>query len=364
MPSGFAAETTARLVADALVAEAPAEPTGGRGRPTTLVGPHPDGPLVAVACVAHETWQVAAVEIGGAVVAVTEAVHQRQERAVLAALARELRRLARRFGPRLLAQAVSVPGTVAGTRLVYAANLDWHDVDLTRIAVAGLPLVAGNDATFSGLGEARRGAARGAKTALHLLMDAGVGGTVIEGGQPAGGFSGMAGEYGHLPFADPAQRCRCGAPGCWNTAIDGRALAQALGVEEPDDEVSFTRSVLEEAATGGGSQRALAALRRLGHSLGRGIAGLVNAVDPEVVTLGGLAPLVLDVAGPALEEAYRQGLMRYRATPPPALRRAELGPSGPLVGAAEAAFDRVFTAEGLRRWSARQGGADRRSLGA
>src|ERR1022692_607084 len=65
MPSGFAAETTARLVALNLLAERPAPPTGSRGRPTTSLHPHPRGPLVAVAAIAHETWRGAAGQLGG-----------------------------------------------------------------------------------------------------------------------------------------------------------------------------------------------------------------------------------------------------------------------------------------------------------
>src|ERR1700712_1596822 len=35
-----------RLVAADLIAEHPAQPTGGRGRPTTMLTGHPSGPLV------------------------------------------------------------------------------------------------------------------------------------------------------------------------------------------------------------------------------------------------------------------------------------------------------------------------------
>ena len=60
MPSGFAAETVARLVAARLLAEEPAPPTGSRGRPTTALHAHPDGPLVAVAAMTQETWHSSA----------------------------------------------------------------------------------------------------------------------------------------------------------------------------------------------------------------------------------------------------------------------------------------------------------------
>ncbi len=70
IPSGFAAETVARLVAARLLTEEPAPPTGTRGRPTTSLQAHPDGPVVAVAAISQETWQVAAVQLGGTQISV------------------------------------------------------------------------------------------------------------------------------------------------------------------------------------------------------------------------------------------------------------------------------------------------------
>src|ERR1019366_10623414 len=88
----------------------------------------------------------------------------------------------RRFGQRLQAVAIAVPGPVAGRRLVHAPNLGWHDVDLSVLWPRYGPgesehsFITGNDATFSAIAESRRGAATGAGTMLHLYMDAGVGG--------------------------------------------------------------------------------------------------------------------------------------------------------------------------------------------
>ena len=66
MPSGFAAETVARLVSARLLSEQQAPPTGSRGRPTTVLRAHPGGPLAAVAAITQETWTVAVAELGGA----------------------------------------------------------------------------------------------------------------------------------------------------------------------------------------------------------------------------------------------------------------------------------------------------------
>jgi predicted NBD/HSP70 family sugar kinase len=365
MPSGFAAETTARLTSLGLLTERPAPPTGTRGRPTAMLYPHPDGPLVAVAAIAHETWQVAAVELGGAVVESAGDTHHRDAEAVLSAVSGALRAASEQHGDRIRAVAIAVPGTVAAGRLIQAPNLGWHEVDLAalypRQEGPPVPLLVGNDATFAAIAENRRGAAAGTGTAVHLYLDAGIGGAVIEHDRALLGVSGMAGEFGHMPFGDPALRCRCGALGCWNTSLDGHAVARLLNRAAPDDEVSFTRRIL--AAAQAGEPAELTVMQAVARSLGRGAAGLVNAFDPGVVTVGGLGRDLLALAGEHVTPAYRDGLMRFRASPPPRLLPARLGDEAPLTGAAEDAFAAVLTDEGLRAWAARQPSARRAGTG-
>lgn len=354
MSSGLATETTARLVSSGLLAERPLPPAGRRGRPTTSLHPHPHGPVVAAAAITHETWRVAAVELGGTTLAATVRPHRRDQGAVLPAVGAELGRLHRRFGPRIQAAAVAAPGTVVGSTLVHAPNLGWHDVDLSvlwpRYGSGHGWFVAGNDATFAAVAEARRGAAAGAGAALHLYMDAGVGGVMLNAGRAVLGAHGMAGEFGHMPFGDPGLRCACGAMGCWNTSLNGYAVARLLGDPSPPDEVGYLRGVL--AAGQAGQPAALGALGEVARSLGRGTAGLVNALDPHVVTVGGLGRDLLELAGEPAGQAYLAGLMAFRAPAPP-LVPGRLGDEAPLIGAAEEAFCLALSDEGLKSWASR-----------
>ncbi|MEP7024821.1 MAG: ROK family protein, partial [Actinomycetota bacterium] len=210
----------------------------------------------------------------------------------------------------------------------------------------------GNDATFAGLAEFRRGAAAGTGTAVHLFLDAGVGGALMDGGQLVTGISGTAGEYGHLPFGERGRPCQCGTRGCWNTAIDGDAIARLLGQPPPADQVSYSRAVF--AAARAGARDEGKAVSNVARSLGRGAAALVNALDPGIVTVGGLGPDLLAIAGAAASTAYRAGLMASRAAAPPPLVPARFGDEGPLVGAAEEGFARVLDGETIAHWTARQ----------
>jgi len=358
MTSGFVTETVARLGALDLVSERPAPPTGGRGRPTTTLHAHPRGPLVVVAAIGHETWKLAVAQLGGTELVRAERAHRRDPDQVLGELGKALGSVRRRYGRRIRVAAVAVPGTVVDNHLAQAANLGWDDIDLGVLwphERDGQALLAGNDASFAAIAEARRGAAAGSGSVLHLYMDAGIGGAVIEAGRLVLGATGTAGEFGHMPFGDPAQQCRCGARGCWNTTLDGAALARALNQPQPTDEVSYVRHVLAVARAAHVVQHEeVAAAQQMASSAGRGVAGLVNAFDPDIVTFGGLGRELLEVAGDHVYAAYLAGLMHFRLSAPPPLVPAHFGDDAPLVGAAEEAFSAFLTEGGLRSWLPRR----------
>jgi predicted NBD/HSP70 family sugar kinase len=102
---------------------------------------------------------------------------------------------------------------------------------------------------------------------------------------------------------------------------------------------------------GAPSRAELDVVQAVARSVGTGAAGLANALDPSIITLGGLGRDLLDIAGDQLYPAYLAGLMRFRRTSPPPLLPARFGGDAPLVGAIEEAFSAVLTDEGLRAWS-------------
>ncbi|GAA1574877.1 ROK family transcriptional regulator [Kribbella sancticallisti] len=294
-------------------------------------------------------WRSAVVTLDG-VLHEQQSVRHRSRRpeSVLANLHAAVETTRNQYGDRLRAVTLAVAGTVRDDHLMQAPTLGWGQVDLTAVtAGTGLPLLAGNDATLSGVAEARTGAAAGAGTALHLIVEVGVGGTLILDGIPASGATGAGGEYGHMPFGDRSRSCPCGASGCWDLEIDGRALAQHLREPEPDDPYAYAESVLQRL----NEKRVARAVSRVTAALASGIAGLVNAHDPDVVTLGGLAVPLRAAAPVTFTDAYTAGLMTFhRASPPPVLD-ATHQEDGALRGAAALGLDHITTDTALAAWS-------------
>lgn len=352
MSSGSATEITGRLRAARLLTEVPA-PVAGRGRPTTVLRPHPLGPLVLALELKHEEWRSTLVGVDGVLRPGPARRHRgREPAAVLADLAGAVQEAHRRHPGRVRAVSLSVAATVRDGHLVQASTLGWRSVDLAPL-VAGTdsPLLVGNDATLAGVAEARTGAAAGARTALHLLVEVGIGGSLIVDGFPVASARGAGGEYGHLPFGDRSLPCPCGAHGCWDLEVDGRALARHLGEAAPEDPRTYAQQVLQRASGAGPGSALREAARTVSTALAAGTAGLVNAHDPDVVTLGGLAVLLRAAASDAFDAAYLAGLMAYRRQDAPPVLDAAHQDDGALDGAAAVGLDHLTSESALAAWA-------------
>ncbi len=244
LASGAATELVERLRDAHLLAEHRV-PRSGPGRPTSVLDAHPEGPLAVIVDLRSADWQVLTGDLVGHLTVRAGGTYQRQAPAdFLPRIARHVAESAGRHPGRVRAIAAVVAGTVSGTRLLQFATRGWNEADLAVLTRdlpldSGIPLLTGNDATLGGLAETRTGAARGAGVALHVLVAVGVGGALFLRGRPVDGAHGAGGEYGHLPFGDPALACPCGAHGCWDLMVDGRALARMLGHDEPDDPIAY-----------------------------------------------------------------------------------------------------------------------------
>ena len=327
-----------------------------RGRPTGVPSAHPHGPVALAVDLRDDSFTLAVFELTG-----RGAVLDRQERdtrsgtAMLADVAARLTIRRRQFGDRVIGIGVAVPSPLSGGAMVQPTLSDWQDVDVAAFlgvltaeaAGATGPVLAGNDATLAGLAEARRGVLRGVSVALHLHVATGIGGVLLAGGRPVTGARGAAGEFGHMPLAGGSDPCRCGSKGCWELDAGARGLLRAAGLGEQGDRMVQATLVIAAAADDPGCARALA---RVAGALGRGIGALVNAQDPEVVGLSGLAAEVYQAAPDAVRTAYLAALMRFRRPQPPALLPSTLGDLGTLTGASELVFDAFLTPRGLGVW--------------
>jgi len=188
---------------------------------------------------------------------------------------------------------MGIPGSRSPrTGLVRNANSTWligHALDRDLADRLGRPVRIANDANCFALSEAVDGAGRGARSVFGVILGTGVGGGIVVDGRVLDGATGIAGEWGHNPLPwprddeRPGPGCYCGKLGCIETFLSGPALRrdhlEATGRDWPAERVG-------RAATEGDAG-AQAAVDRYVDRLARGLATVIDILDPEVVVLGG-----------------------------------------------------------------------------
>jgi fructokinase len=122
-----------------------------------------------------------------------------------------------------------------------------------------------------------------------VILGTGCGGGLVLDGRLWAGATGIAGEWGHTPLPWPSQdehpgpSCWCCKQGCLEAWISGPGFARdhaRVAGQAIDAEAII-------AARDAGDAGAQSSYRRLVGRIARGLACVVNIVDPEVIVLGG-----------------------------------------------------------------------------
>jgi glucokinase len=213
-----------------------------------------------------------------------------------------------------------------------------------------LPVAVDNDSNVAILAEHRAGAARGAEDVVMLTLGTGIGGGLLFGGQVYRGSAGAGAELGHIVVDPDGPECPgdCPGRGCLEAFASGNAIGRA-GAEaarhSPDSALGAALAQGREI-TGGlvaelahdGDEPAIEVLAEAGRWLGLGIVTLVNALNPELVIVGGGAGQAGDLLlGPAREVLAERGLPPNRELV--RLVPAHLGSEAGMIGAALIALD-------------------------
>lgn len=348
-------DLTGELVVAGLVREEAGRPerldgsgSSSGGRPSYVVRPETERVQVLAVDVGVTHLVVARVGLGGDVLARRDRVYRRGARRQ-----RDVTTTIARVGAELMAEVaadavvvaagVAVPGMVRRRdgQVRQAPNLGWQEAPLGAMLAdaLGLPVAVGNDADLGIRAEHVRGAAAGMDDAVYLSGHSGIGAGILAGGVPLGGRAGYAGEVGHIVVNPDGLPCHCGYRGCWETECGEERLFELAGRPAGGGLVGVRHVV---AAAADGDPLAQAALEHVAGWLGRGTANVVNALNPEVVILGGSLEAVLDAVGATVRAAFESAAL---AAPLEQVRLVTpcLGPDSTLVGAAELAFDALLS---------------------
>ncbi len=188
---------------------------------------------------------------------------------------------------------IGIPGSLEPqSRLGKGASSTWllgQPVEADLQKAINRPIKVENDADCLAASEATDGAGQGYNVVFAVILGSGAGAGIAVGGRAHHGPNNSGGEWGHnpLPFPDtteiPGQACYCGRHGCMETWVSGRAFEGQYALH--------TGQTLKAGAImdlkRNGDRLASMLWDRYISRVARGLATVVNTLDPDVFVMGG-----------------------------------------------------------------------------
>jgi len=201
---------------------------------------------------------------------------------------------------RLIGVGISLPGLTNSDKGINYNFLNFDELSVSSILEQriNLPVFIINDAKARALAELRFGKAKEAKNSLVIYIGWGLGTGLILDGKLYTGSDGFSGEFSHIPVVENGILCQCGKRGCLETVASGTALSrlakEGIARGEQTDLARLTgnsarhihyMSVVDSALKG--DAFSIDILSEVGSELGRGIAMLIQILNPELIIFGG-----------------------------------------------------------------------------
>ncbi len=224
-----------------------------------------------------------------------------------------------------------------------APNLRWINIPVKKLLEDKLnkPVVVDNDANVAALGEVWSGAGKGLKHVVCYTLGTGVGGGIIIDGKIYQGFSGVAGELGHMQVVPDLEaiQCGCGQMGCLETVSSATGIVRmAADAVDRGDRTSLgilqritAKDVFDAAKSG--DEVSLRIIQRAAYYLGKSMALIALIINPQRFIIGGGVSRAGDILFTPTREIFE------KFSPEPSregvgIEAAQLGNDAGIIGAA------------------------------
>ena len=238
--------------------------------------------------------------------------------------------------------------------IIDTPNLGWKDFPLADMLANefGVPVVVDNDVNVGTYGEWCFGDISDCRNVVGIFPGTGIGGGIIVDGKMVHGFSGAAGEVGHMTVALDGPYCGCGKRGCLEAVASRIAIAKEIAalaaredapyiLENCGTDLANIRSGIIAKAIKAGESMVEGVVRQAAYYIGMATGNLINILSPEAVVFGG--GLVEAMPELFMEEINR-GVADHAM---PFLRKnvrilpAKLGDNAGVLGAAQLIAERL-----------------------
>jgi glucokinase len=240
---------------------------------------------------------------------------------------------------------VGAGGQIDSQRGVVVSATDvlpgWAGLNIASFfkAKLKLPTFVDNDVNALAMGEHRFGAAKKLSTVVFLALGTGVGGALLLDGKIHCGAHYSGGEFGHIFLSmddSEIRRDLGGHVGTLESYVSGNGLVETWRELTRDRRIAITGAEISKLAMENQDRMALRAIEITGRYLGFGLASLANALDPDLIVIGGgmaaLGDLLLKPARKILKEQALPGPAKCK------VKRTALGSNAGVIGAASLAM--------------------------
>ena len=223
---------------------------------------------------------------------------------------------------------ISLPGRFdeSTQRVLFAPNLKWSEFDLKWPIekATGLTVELENAANACVLAEMWFGNTEHIRDLVVVTVSEGIGTGIFMNGQLVRGFSGMAGEFGHVPLDPSGPLCTCGGRGCWEVYASNRAALRYYHESKDAADGPSFEDLLTLSDTG--DPLAHRALEKMSHAIGRGMRMIVAGLAPEEIVIVGEFARQWKRFGSVIEAEVAAGVLvgkppRVRPAAEPAVAR-------------------------------------------
>ncbi len=245
---------------------------------------------------------------------------------------------------------IAVPGTadLKKGEIVYCDNvpfLHYPIIEEFSKRFPGCSVYIENDANAAALGEAMCGGAKGYNDMVLITLGTGVGSGIIIGGKIFSGFNYAGAELGHLVVNINGRPCGCGRRGCWEAYSSARGLIRTTkeamlrhkdsvmwdicggDIDKVDGQTAFR-------AADKGDKAAKWVVKTYIKYLACGIINTINALEPEILCIGGGVSNEGDnLLKPLIKAVEKEQYSRY-SDKTTEIRLAKLGNDAGVIGAA------------------------------
>lgn len=188
------------------------------------------------------------------------------------------------------------------------------------------PVYIENDVNACAVGEKYFGCCKKIDDFIWITVSNGIGGSVFINGNLYTGYSGNAGEFGHINVLDDTDFvCSCGNYGCVEAVAAGPGIAKRYGGTLTAEEIAM------EARNGNNFARNV--IYDTGYYIGKALSAAINILNPEMAVFGGGVSQSFDLLEPGIKDALAKHMFKA-ANKDIKLMQTALSYNAALIGAA------------------------------